>query len=144
MLLGAAVEGLAWDARGHVEGVRVVSGGESWTEEADAVILASGGFAANPELVGRHIVKGAGRMRLRAHPWSTGDGFLAALAAGRLFPERLQVFVGPDVAARVDERPAEPVAFLKERNAGAQLERPPGRDQPGEAAADDGDAHPGS
>jgi fumarate reductase flavoprotein subunit len=82
VFLGAALESLAWDTRGHVEGVRVVSGVESWTEEADAVILASGGFAANPELVGRYIVKGAGRMRLRAQPWSTGDGFLTALAAG--------------------------------------------------------------
>ena len=46
------------------------------------MILASGGFAANPELVGRYIIGDAGRMRLRAHPWSTGDGFLAALRKG--------------------------------------------------------------
>jgi fumarate reductase flavoprotein subunit len=108
VFLGAALESLAWDARGHVEGVRVVSGGKSWTEEADAVILASGGFAANPELVGRYIVKGAGRMRLRAHPWSTGDGFLAALAAGARESAGLDEFYGRNL-------PAPPADFPPER-----------------------------
>jgi fumarate reductase flavoprotein subunit len=108
VFLGAALESLAWDARGHVEGVRVVSGGKSWTEEADAVILASGGFAANPELVGRHIVKGAGRMRLRAHLWSTGDGFLAALAAGARESAGLDEFYGRNL-------PAPPADFPPER-----------------------------
>jgi fumarate reductase flavoprotein subunit len=108
VFLGAALESLAWDARGHVEGVRVVSGGKSWTEEADAVILASGGFAANPELVGPHIVKGAGRMRLRAHPWSTGDGFLAALAAGARESAGLDEFYGRNL-------PAPPADFPPER-----------------------------
>src|SRR5215207_7337582 len=108
VFLGAALESLAWDARGHVEGVRVVSGGESWTEEADAVILASGGFAASPELVGRHIVKGEGRMRVRAHPWSTGDGFLAALAAGARASAGLDEFYGRNL-------PAPPADFPPER-----------------------------
>jgi fumarate reductase flavoprotein subunit len=108
VFLGAALESLAWDARGHVEGVRVVSGGETWMEEADAVILASGGFAANPELVGRHIVKGGTRMRLRAHPWSTGDGFLAALAAGARESAGLDEFYGRNL-------PAPPADFPPER-----------------------------
>src|SRR5215217_5151551 len=108
VFLGAALESLAWDARGHVEGVRVVSGGESWTEESDAVILASGGFAASPELVGRYIVRGAGRMRLRAHPWSTGDGFLAALAAGARESAGLDEFYGRNL-------PAPPAVFPPER-----------------------------
>ena len=108
VFLGAALESLAWDARGHVEGVRVVSGGKSWTEEADAVILATGGFAANPELVGRHIVKGAERMRLRAHPWSTGGGFLAALAAGARESAGLGEFYGRNL-------PAPPADFPPER-----------------------------
>ena len=81
----------------------------------------------------------------QAGPEPVQDEPLQSFVAGRsLFPERLQVLVGPDIAAGVDERPAEPVALLEERNAEAQLERPPGRDQPGEAAADDGDAHRGS
>src|SRR5919112_5441139 len=105
---GTALQSLVRDARGWVHGVRVVSGGESWTEESDAVILASGGFAANPELVGRYIVRGAGRMRLRAHPWSTGDGFLAALAAGARASAGLDEFYGRNL-------PAPPAVFPPER-----------------------------
>ena len=105
---GTALQSLVRDARGRVQGVRVVSGGESWTEESDAVILASGGFAANPELVGRYIVRGAGRMRLRAHPWSTGDGFLAALAAGARASASLDEFYGRNL-------PAPPAVFPPER-----------------------------
>jgi fumarate reductase flavoprotein subunit len=72
------------------------------------VILASGGFAANPELVGRHILKGPGKMRLRAHPWSTGDGFLAALAAGARESAGLDEFYGRNL-------PAPPAEFSPER-----------------------------
>ena len=105
---GTALQSLVRDARGRVQGVRVVSGGESWTEESDAVILASGGFAANQELVGRYIVRGAGNMRLRAHPWSTGDGFLAALAAGARASAALDEFYGRNM-------PAPPALFPPER-----------------------------
>ena len=62
-------------------------------------ITASGGFAGNPELVGRYIIRGPGRMRLRAHPWSTGDGFLAALEAGALESAGLDEFYGRNLPA---------------------------------------------
>ncbi len=99
MLLRTALVGLVRDSGGRVAGARIVSGGELSTEEADAVILASGGFAANPELVARHIIRGPGRMRLRAHPWSTGDGFLAALEAGGLASAGLEEFYGRNLPA---------------------------------------------
>jgi len=107
LLLGAALDGLVQDARGRITGARVVSGQESRTEEADAVILASGGFAANPELVGRHIIQGPGQMRLRAHPWSTGEGFLAALAAGARESAGLDEFYGRNLPAPPAEFPPE-------------------------------------
>src|SRR5215211_5038947 len=107
LLLGAALEDLVQDARGRITGVRVVSGQESRSEEADAVILASGGFAANPELVGRYITEGRGKMRLRAHPWSTGDGFLAALAAGARESAGLDEFYGRNLPAPPAEFPPE-------------------------------------
>jgi fumarate reductase flavoprotein subunit len=72
------------------------------------VILASGGFAGNQELVGRHIIGGPGGMRLRAHPWSTGDGFLAALAAGARESAGLDEFYGRNL-------PAPPADFPPER-----------------------------
>src|SRR5215204_5084331 len=107
LLLGAALEDLVQDARGRITGARVVSGQESRTEEADAVILASGGFAANPELVGRYIIQGPGQMRLRAHPWSTGEGFLAALAAGARESAGLDEFYGRNLPAPPAEFPPE-------------------------------------
>ena len=44
-------------------------------------ILCTGGFAASPELVSRYIAPAA-TMRLRASPWSTGDGLERGLARG--------------------------------------------------------------
>jgi fumarate reductase flavoprotein subunit len=108
VFLGAALEGLGQDSRGRVDGVRVTSADGRWTEEANAVILASGGFAGNAELVGRHIIRGPGSMRLRAHPWSTGDGFLAALEAGARESAGLDEFYGRNL-------PAPPAAFPPQR-----------------------------
>jgi succinate dehydrogenase/fumarate reductase flavoprotein subunit len=99
MLLGAALVGLVQDPGGRIAGARTALGRERRTEGADAVILASGGFAGNPELVGRHIIRGPGRMRLRAHPWSTGDGFLAALKSGGLASAGLDEFYGRNLPA---------------------------------------------
>ena len=107
ILLGTALNGLAQDTRCRITGVLATSGQERRTEEADAVILASGGFAGNPELVSRYIIQGPGRMRLRAHPWSTGDGFLAALEAGALASSGLDEFYGRNV-------PASPAEFTAE------------------------------
>jgi fumarate reductase flavoprotein subunit len=107
ILLGAALGSLVRDSGARIGGVRVSSSGEHRTERADAVILASGGFAANPYLVRRHIIRGAGRMRLRAHPWSTGDGFLAALEAGALASAGLDEFYGRNL-------PAPPAEFAPE------------------------------
>jgi fumarate reductase flavoprotein subunit len=99
ILLATSMVGLAQASGGRITGVRVSAGGEHSTEEADAVILASGGFAANPDLVERHILRGPGRMRLRAHPWSAGDGFLAALEAGGLASAGLDEFYGRNLPA---------------------------------------------
>jgi fumarate reductase flavoprotein subunit len=108
VLLCTALDGLVQGSEGCIVGVRAVSGQERRTERADAVILASGGFAGNPELVGRHIIQGPGSMRLRAHPWSTGDGFLAALKAGAHESAGLDEFYGRNLPAPpADFSPAE-------------------------------------
>ena len=99
ILLGTALDDLVEDPKGCVGGVRVASGEERRVERADAVILASGGFAGNPDLVRHHIIHGPGSMLLRAHPWSTGDGFLAALRAGALASEGLDEFYGRNLPA---------------------------------------------
>ncbi len=107
ILLRTALTGLVGGAGDRVDGVRVTSGEQWRTEEADAVILASGGFGGNPDLVRRHIIRGPGRMRLRANPWSTGDGFLAALKIGALTSAGLDEFYGRNL-------PSSPAEFSPE------------------------------
>src|SRR5215210_6799597 len=107
LLVGTALNGLVQDPEGRIEGVRAVSGEEQRAQRADAVVLASGGFGGNPELVRSYIIGGSGRMRLRANPWSTGDGFLAALEAGALASAGLDEFYGRNL-------PAAPASFPPE------------------------------
>jgi fumarate reductase flavoprotein subunit len=106
ILTETALETLLEDSEGRVTGVRVSSSRETYA--ADAVILASGGFAGDPEMVGRHIIRGPGRMRVRAHPRSTGDGFRAALQKGALASAGLDEFYGRNL-------PAPPADFPPER-----------------------------
>src|SRR5215212_2712562 len=103
---GTALEALTEDA-GRITGVRAYSPGKIADYAADAVILASGGFAANPDLVGRHIIGGPERMRVRAHPRSTGDGFLAALEKGALASTGIDEFYGRNLPAPPAEFPPE-------------------------------------
>jgi hypothetical protein len=56
-------------------------------------ILCTGGFAASPALVARHIAPAA-PLRLRASPWSTGDGLEHALARGAATSAGLAEFYG--------------------------------------------------
>jgi succinate dehydrogenase/fumarate reductase flavoprotein subunit len=107
ILTGTALEALTENA-GRITGVRASAPGRKVDYAADAVVLASGGFAANPELVVRYIIKGPGRMPVRAHPRSTGDGFLAALEKGALASAGLDEFYGRNL-------PAPPADFAPER-----------------------------
>jgi succinate dehydrogenase/fumarate reductase flavoprotein subunit len=59
----------------------------------DATILATGGFQANPELVAEHIAP-AEPLRLRANPWSAGDGLRAGLARGGSTSAGMSEFYG--------------------------------------------------
>jgi tricarballylate dehydrogenase len=52
------------------------------TFRAGAVILASGGFSANPDMVRRYIGEGARQLDLRGSPYNTGDGLRMAEAIG--------------------------------------------------------------
>ena len=59
----------------------------------EPTILCTGGFAASAELVQRHIGPAA-PLRLRANPWSTGDGLEHALARGAATSAGLGEFYG--------------------------------------------------
>jgi succinate dehydrogenase/fumarate reductase flavoprotein subunit len=60
---------------------------------AGPTILCTGGFAASDELVREHI-RPAAPLRLRAHPWSQGDGLRAALAHGSSLTRAMDEFYG--------------------------------------------------
>ena len=72
---------------------------------AEPAILATGGFQGSAELVSEHIHPG-GSLRLRANPWSTGDGLRHALARGAELSVGLEEFYGrnmPDADFSEDE-----------------------------------------
>jgi succinate dehydrogenase/fumarate reductase flavoprotein subunit len=59
----------------------------------EPTILATGGFQGNGELVAAHIHP-AGSLRLRANPWSSGDGMRYALERGAELSAGLEEFYG--------------------------------------------------
>jgi succinate dehydrogenase/fumarate reductase flavoprotein subunit len=80
--------GLRFDTR-SLTGVLAAHGGElrlgdplREVPDAAPVVLATGGFQANRDLVRRWITPEVDGLFLRAAPWSAGDGLRLALAAG--------------------------------------------------------------
>jgi tricarballylate dehydrogenase len=68
---------------GHrVDGVRVKNAGRVSELRAPAVILASGGFEANPEMRVRYLGPGWEVAKVRGTRFNTGDGIRMALAVG--------------------------------------------------------------
>jgi fumarate reductase flavoprotein subunit len=73
------------------------------------VVLATGGFHADRELVRRHVTPWADDVLVRGNPWSTGDGMRLGLARGAVLTDGMDEFWGrtmPAPPARV-----EPEAF---------------------------------
>jgi fumarate reductase flavoprotein subunit len=63
------------------------------------VVLATGGFQGNRELVRRHVTPEADSLLLRANPWSTGDGLRFALERGASLTDGMEEFYGRNLAA---------------------------------------------
>jgi fumarate reductase flavoprotein subunit len=61
------------------------------------LVLATGGFQGDPGLVER-FVRPAAPLRLRANPWSAGDGLRAGLERGAALSEGLDEFYGRNMA----------------------------------------------
>ena len=72
--------------------------------EADGpVVLATGGFQGSRELVARYVAPAA-PLRLRANPWSSGDGLRFALARGAVLSVGMDEFYGRNMPdAHFDE-----------------------------------------
>lgn len=67
---------------GVVDGLIVQREGDREEIRAGAVVLAAGGFSANPELLTRYVGPLAGECKLRGSARSTGDGLRLAQAIG--------------------------------------------------------------
>jgi succinate dehydrogenase/fumarate reductase flavoprotein subunit len=63
------------------------------------VVLATGGFQADRELVRRHVTPEADALLLRSNPWSAGDGLRLGLEAGATQSVGLDEFYGRNMAA---------------------------------------------
>jgi succinate dehydrogenase/fumarate reductase flavoprotein subunit len=60
---------------------------------AEPLVLATGGFQGSPELVARYVHPAA-PLRLRANPWSAGDGLRLGLARGAATTAGMDEFYG--------------------------------------------------
>jgi succinate dehydrogenase/fumarate reductase flavoprotein subunit len=90
------------------------------------LVLATGGFQADRNLVREHVTPEADHLLLRAAPWSSGDGLRIGLAAGGTASAGLdQVYARnmPAPPARVRERDFVPLAQLYAHDARVTNER---------------------
>src|SRR5690349_21257660 len=67
---------------GACSGVIARQNGASVRIEARAVVIADGGFAANPQMVAQYITPRSDRVLARVGPGANGDGIRLAEAAG--------------------------------------------------------------
>jgi succinate dehydrogenase/fumarate reductase flavoprotein subunit len=95
---GAGVQQLHTED-GAVTGALAVGAEGPVSATASSVVLATGGFQGNAELLARHVSPYADAMYLRANPWSTGDGLLAAIDAGAAITPGLGAFYGHAMTA---------------------------------------------
>ena len=92
--------GKRFDPAGLTDALVRAAGGASYTctrlhrRDVDgATILATGGFQGDPALVAEYI-RPAGALRLRANPWSAGDGLRHALARDAALSTGMSEFYG--------------------------------------------------
>jgi succinate dehydrogenase/fumarate reductase flavoprotein subunit len=116
--------GKRFDPRGLTDAM-VRAAGDVRLEEAasEPTILATGGFQGNEELVAEHIHPAAS-LRLRANPWSKGDGMGHALERGAELSAGLDEFYGRNMPdAEFSEEQFVPLAQLYGRAARVYNER---------------------
>jgi succinate dehydrogenase/fumarate reductase flavoprotein subunit len=93
---------LVVDADGAVRGAVLTRAGDGLAVTARAVLLATGGFQGDGELVARLIGWGAERMPVRSNPGSVGDGLRFGRAVGASLSRSLNRFYGHLIPDRLD------------------------------------------
>jgi succinate dehydrogenase/fumarate reductase flavoprotein subunit len=86
-----------------VRGARLEGPDGAVDVEADAVVLATGGFQGDPELVASFIGPDADRVLVRSNPGSVGDGFRMARSVGGSASRSLGGFYGHLVGSPVED-----------------------------------------
>jgi fumarate reductase flavoprotein subunit len=81
LMRGTTVESLVVEDDACV-GVNVVRDGQRLQIRANTVVIADGGFAANPDMVAKYITPRADRVLARVGPGAKGDGIRMAERAG--------------------------------------------------------------
>ena len=116
--------GKRFDPRGLTDALVRAAGDVRLGERAaEPTILATGGFQGDEELVAKHIHPG-GSLRLRANPWSSGDGMRHALERGAELSGGLGEFYGRNMPdADFTEEQFVPLAQLYGRVARVYNER---------------------
>ena len=116
--------GIRFEARGLTEALVRAAGavrlGAPLEETGEPVILATGGFQGDRELVARYVTPEARRLWLRANRWSAGDGLRFALGRGAALTAGLDEFYGrnlPAPPARASEERFVELAQLYGRHA---------------------------
>ena len=90
---------------------------QSVTVTGDSLVLATGGFQGDPELVERYV-RPAAPLRVRANPWSAGDGLRVGLDHGAALSNGLDEFYGRNMAdVDFDEPGFGPLAQVYGRHA---------------------------
>jgi fumarate reductase flavoprotein subunit len=92
--------GMRFDPRGLTDALVRAAGdvrlNEAFTGAEGPVVLATGGFAASPELVARYVTREP--VALRGNPWSRGDGLNAGLERGGVLTDGMDEFYGRNMA----------------------------------------------
>ena len=117
--------GIRFDPEGLTEALLRAAGdvrfGQSGTDAGTGtvvpLVLASGGFQGDPELVERYV-RPAAPLRVRANPWSAGDGLRVGLERGAALSGGLDEFYGRNMAdVDFDEHGFVPLAQVYGRHA---------------------------
>jgi succinate dehydrogenase/fumarate reductase flavoprotein subunit len=94
ILVGSAARRLITDEAGTVSGAEVDTPDGPRELSADAVLLASGGFQGDPELLATFVGPRADMLLVRSNPGSVGDGFRLGQIAGGAASRCLSGFYG--------------------------------------------------